>query len=65
MCSHNIIEDYIDIDPDKSKQIFYCDKCFTCFQIEDIKIQVEQYILLDNSPRVSNEDTSIKQENRQ
>ena len=31
ICSHHIIEDWIDIDPDQSKQIFYCTHCFTCF----------------------------------
>ena len=30
-CSHNIIEDHIDIDPDRSQQIFYCTECFTTF----------------------------------
>lgn len=26
-CEHNWVHDYIDIDPDRSKQIFYCSKC--------------------------------------
>ena len=30
-CSHSIIEDYIDIDSDKSQQIFYCEKCMQTF----------------------------------
>jgi len=28
-CNHKIIPDYIDIDPDRSKQIFYCEYCNT------------------------------------
>ena len=31
-CEHNIIEDLIDIDPDRSKSISYCDKCFHTFK---------------------------------
>lgn len=31
MCSHHIVDDYIDIDPDKSQQIFYCELCQTTF----------------------------------
>ena len=27
-CSHCFVEDFIDIDLDTSKQIFYCEKCF-------------------------------------
>jgi hypothetical protein len=27
-CNHRIIEDYIDIDPDRSVKIFYCDTCY-------------------------------------
>jgi hypothetical protein len=30
-CEHNIIHDYIDITPDKSMQIKYCDKCMMTF----------------------------------
>jgi len=30
-CQHNIIEDLIDIDPDRSKTIHYCTKCETTF----------------------------------
>lgn len=26
-CNHNIVEDSIDITPDKSQTIFYCNKC--------------------------------------
>jgi len=31
-CEHNIIDDTIDIDQDKSTSIRYCDKCFITFQ---------------------------------
>jgi hypothetical protein len=27
-CHHQIIEDYIDVDPEKSVKIFYCDTCY-------------------------------------
>jgi hypothetical protein len=30
-CNHNVIEDLIDIDPDRSKMIKYCDKCYKTF----------------------------------
>lgn len=30
-CIHEIVEDLIDITPDKSKYIYYCEKCYTCF----------------------------------
>jgi hypothetical protein len=36
MCSHYIVIDYIDIDPDKSKQIFYCELCETTFHPDSI-----------------------------
>jgi hypothetical protein len=44
-CSHIIVEDYIDIDPDKSIQIFYCSKCFSTF------INNKGDILLCDKPR--------------
>ena len=31
ICNHKIVSDIIDIDPDRSKQIFYCEKCETTF----------------------------------
>ena len=31
-CKHNLITDLIDIDPDRSKIISYCDKCWTTFK---------------------------------
>lgn len=34
-CNHNIIEDLIDIDPDRSKVIKYCNLCYTTFNIEN------------------------------
>jgi len=30
-CIHNVIHDYIDITPDRSMQIRYCDKCMMTF----------------------------------
>lgn len=30
-CHHEIINDLIDIDPDRSKSISYCEKCFHTF----------------------------------
>tara|TARA_A100001015_G_scaffold292903_1_gene368796 strand:+ start:1251 stop:1475 length:225 start_codon:yes stop_codon:yes gene_type:complete len=30
-CDHHIVNDLIDIDPDRSKSILYCDKCFHTF----------------------------------
>lgn len=31
-CSHNIVTDLIDIDPDRSKTIKYCTRCMTTFK---------------------------------
>lgn len=31
ICEHRIIEDLIDISPDSSKYIYYCEKCYECF----------------------------------
>ena len=41
---HHIIEDYIDIDPDKSVQIFYCDVCLTTFPSLDICQPIQQHL---------------------
>lgn len=30
-CHHNIIEDLIDIDPDRSKMVKYCNICYKTF----------------------------------
>ena len=30
-CIHRVVMDYIDIDPDRSQEIVYCDKCFFTF----------------------------------
>lgn len=30
-CDHNIIEDLIDIDPDRSKMVKYCNLCYKTF----------------------------------
>jgi hypothetical protein len=40
-CSHHIIEDYIDIDPDRSKQVFYCEFCYKC---STYKEYIKQFI---------------------
>jgi hypothetical protein len=45
-CSHNIIEDYIDIDPDRSKQIFYCTLCLTSFCHKEVHANKSQHIIL-------------------
>ena len=34
-CSHSVVRDLIDIDPDQSQTIFYCEKCFTTFDDND------------------------------
>ena len=34
-CKHEIIQDLIDIDPDRSKTIFYCKHCETTFHNYD------------------------------
>jgi hypothetical protein len=36
MCSHRIVMDYVDIDPDRSKQIFYCELCEKTFHPDSI-----------------------------
>jgi hypothetical protein len=30
-CQHSIIEDLVDISPDCSKYVYYCEKCLECF----------------------------------
>lgn len=30
-CEHNIIQDWIDIDPDRSMTVFYCEHCLQTF----------------------------------
>tara|TARA_B110000438_G_C15550524_1_gene536717 strand:- start:418 stop:630 length:213 start_codon:yes stop_codon:yes gene_type:complete len=30
-CRHEIVDDLIDIDPDRSKSIQYCEKCYITF----------------------------------
>jgi len=30
-CAHNIVYDHIDITPDRSENIWYCDKCWQTF----------------------------------
>lgn len=36
-CDHTIVDDWIDIDPEKSKYIRYCEKCELTFQVKKIK----------------------------
>ena len=38
-CLHEIIDDLIDIDPDRSKTIFYCKKCQLTFNALEKKSQ--------------------------
>lgn len=41
-CDHEIIRDLIDIDPDRSQTIFYCQKCmadFTHLKFSNYKIR--------------------------
>ena len=33
-CSHEYVEDYIDVDPEQSRRISYCSKCYSCFPVE-------------------------------
>jgi hypothetical protein len=35
-CKHKIIMDYIDLTPDQSETIYYCEQCFQSFTIESI-----------------------------
>jgi DNA-directed RNA polymerase specialized sigma subunit len=32
-CNHEYIEDYVDITPEKSQKICYCNKCYSCFPV--------------------------------
>lgn len=32
-CKHEYVDDYIDIDPDVSKRVCYCNKCWSTFPI--------------------------------
>jgi len=39
-CSiHSIVEDYVDIDLDTSKQIFYCKTCFATFTVVETPLK--------------------------
>jgi hypothetical protein len=38
-CSHELVEDSIDIDPDRSMQIFYCKKCEKNYTFEEFILQ--------------------------
>jgi hypothetical protein len=33
-CKHDYVEDYIDVDPERSMRITYCNKCLSQFQTE-------------------------------
>jgi hypothetical protein len=35
-CHHIMVDDWIDIDPEKSKYIRYCEKCELTFQVKKI-----------------------------
>jgi len=35
-CEHDMVEDLIDIDPEKSQTIYYCSKCMDTLSIENI-----------------------------
>ena len=30
-CKHEYVEDYIDVDPERSQRVCYCNKCYSCF----------------------------------
>lgn len=32
-CSHSFLKDVIDITPDKSKEVMYCEHCYTTYDI--------------------------------
>jgi len=34
-CRHEYVEDYIDVDPEKSQKVCYCNKCWTTFPINN------------------------------
>ena len=36
-CSHCFVMDWIDIDPDRSQVIWYCERCYTIPSEEQIK----------------------------
>lgn len=42
-CIHRVVVDYIDIDPDRSQEIVYCEKCFYTF-VSKNKKNVEQLL---------------------
>jgi hypothetical protein len=31
VCKHEYVEDYIDVDPERSQRVCYCNKCYSCF----------------------------------
>jgi hypothetical protein len=32
-CKHEYVDDYIDVDPDRSQRVCYCNKCYSCFPV--------------------------------
>jgi hypothetical protein len=32
-CKHEYVEDYIDVDLERSQRICYCSKCYSCFPV--------------------------------
>ncbi len=53
MCVHYIVVDTIDIDPDTSKQIYYCVKCYVSF---DIKILPDNTMIYVENSSSENKD---------
>ena len=43
-CEHNIINDTIDIDVEKTQNIYYCDKCYITFTTSFIKDYLLKYL---------------------
>ena len=38
VCEHTIIEDLIDINPDRSKYVYYCANCYMCFDTINVNL---------------------------
>lgn len=49
-CIHRIVVDYIDIDPDRSRQIIYCEKCFWTFHSIDRSIIKQENLQSHSTP---------------
>ena len=61
MCSHQVVVDYIDVDPDTSQQIFYCEKCFATFCHKEYM----EMTLYDNSATESTQQTHLQHSENQ